>query len=156
MAQQQTLIAFMTKGGVTGENAEMIAGVLRDDFGHMVEVVNMKRQKVPDLAPFENVVVGTGVRIGTPYRKARKLLKDKRLAGKRVAIFISSAEAGGDPEAATAKYEKKLCGKVEHMKPVACQAFGGRMPFGNKMDWTDPEKVRVWAHRLGEILKTPG
>ncbi|MCJ2539675.1 MAG: hypothetical protein LN414_00215, partial [Candidatus Thermoplasmatota archaeon] len=61
-----------------------------------------------------------------------------------------------DDSAATAKYEKKLCGKVEHMKPVACQAFGGRMPFGDKMDWTDPEKVRVWAHRLGEILNTPG
>jgi menaquinone-dependent protoporphyrinogen IX oxidase len=155
VGEQKTLIAFMTKGGVTGENAEMIADILRGEFGHHVTVVNMRRQKVPDLAPFDNVVVGTGVRIQTPYRKAKKLLRNKGLADKKVAIFISSAEAGDDPESATAKYEKKLCGKVEHMKPVACQAFGGRMPFGDKTDWTDPETVKEWAYRLGEILKYP-
>jgi len=150
---QHTLVAFQTKGGVTGENAQIIADILREKFGHQVDMVNLKSDKVPDLSPYENVVVGTGVRIQRPYGKARKLLRDKRLSGKKVAIFISSAEAGDDPAEATAKYEKKLCGKVEHMKPVACQAFGGRMPFGNKTDWTDPEKVKEWAYRLGEILK---
>ena len=152
---QQTLVAYQTKGGVTGENAEIIAGILRDDFDHKVDIVDLKAQKVPDLTPYGNVVIGTGIRVRMGYGKAKKLLKDKRLSGKRVALFISSGEAGDDPEAATAKYEKKLCGGIEHMKPVACQAFGGRMPMGPKTDWTDPERVKAWAYRLGEILKYP-
>ncbi|UCC93010.1 MAG: hypothetical protein JSW25_10195 [Thermoplasmata archaeon] len=155
MGEQRTLVTYFTKGGVTGENAQIVADVLRGEFGHHVTVVNMRKEKVPDLEPFQNVVVGTGVRIQRPYRKPRKFLKDKRLRDKKVAIFISSGEAGDDPAAATAKYEKKLCGNLEHMKPVSCQAFGGRFPFGDKTDWTDPEKVREWAYRLGEVLKYP-
>ena len=153
---QRTLIAYQTKGGVTGENAALIAEVLRSGFDHQVDLVNLKTEKVPDLAPYENVVVGAGVRVQRPYGRAKRFVRDKRLADKRVAIYFSSAMAGDDPEGATAKWEKKLCGNVEHLKPVACQAFGGRMPFGDKTDWTDPEKVREWAHRLGEILKHPG
>ncbi len=153
---QRTLIAYQTKGGVTAENAQIIAGVLRDEFEHQVDVVDLKRDKVPDLAPYENVVVGAGVRVQRPYGKAKRFVKDKRLADKRVAIYFSSAMAGEDPEGATAKWEKKFCGNVEHLKPVACQAFGGRMPFGDKTDWTDPELVQAWAQRLGEILKHPG
>jgi menaquinone-dependent protoporphyrinogen IX oxidase len=155
MGEQKTLVSYFTKGGVTGENAQIVADVLIGEFGHHVTVVDMRRERVPDLEPFDNVVVGTGVRIQRPYGKPKRLLRDKRLATKKVAIFISSAEAGEDAAAATAKYEKKLCGKLEHMKPVSCQAFGGRMPFGDKTDWTDPEKVREWAYRLGEILKYP-
>jgi len=150
------LIAYQTKGGVTAENASIIAGILQGEFDHQVDIVDLKAQKVPDLAPYENVVVGAGVRIGRPYGRARRFLKDKRLAGKRVAIFISSGRAGEDPEGATVLYERKLCGNVKHLKPVACQAFGGRYPMEGAPDWTDPEKVREWAHRLGEILKHPG
>lgn len=153
---QRTLIAYQTKGGVTAENASIIAGILQGEFGHQVDVVDLKAQRVPDLAPYENVVVGAGVRIGRPYGRAKRLVKDRRLADKRVALFFSSAMAGTDPEGATARWERKLCGKVEHFKPVACQAFGGRMPFGDRTDFTDPEKVRDWAHRLGEILRHPG
>jgi len=153
---QRTLIAYQTKGGVTAENASIIAGILQGEFDHQVDIVDLKAQRVPDLTPYENVVVGTGVRVQRPYGRARKFVRDKRLADKRVAIFFSSAMAGTDPEGATVKWERKLCGKVEHLKPVACQAFGGRMPFGDKTDWTDPEKVREWARRVGEILKHPG
>ncbi len=154
---QRTLIAYQTsKTGVTRENANIIAGVLRDEFDHQVDVVDLKADKVPDLARYENVVVGAGIKIGRPYRRPKKLLKDKRLVGKRVAIFISSGMAGDDPEGATAKYERRVCTEWERIRPVACQAFGGRMDFGEETDFRDPEKVREWAHRLGEILKHPG
>lgn len=154
---QRTLIAYQTsRTGVTRENANIIAGVLREEFDHQIDVVDLKAERVPDLAPYENVVVGAGVKIGRPYRRPKKLLRDKRLVGKRVAIFISSGMAGEDPEGATAKYERRVCTDWEAIRPVACQAFGGRMPQPGAPDWRDPDRVREWAHRLGEILKHPG
>jgi menaquinone-dependent protoporphyrinogen IX oxidase len=149
------LIAYQTKGGVTAENAQIIAGILREDYGHQVDVVDLKVKKDPDLAPYQNVVLGAGVRIQRPYGRAKRFIKDRRLTEKRVAIFFSSGMAGSDPEGATAKWEKKLLRKTPYLRPVACQAFGGRMPKGRGPDWTDPEKVREWAHCLGEILASP-
>lgn len=152
---QRTLIAYQTKGGVTAENAAIIAGILRDEFGHQVDVVDLRTTKAPDLAPYQNVVIGAGVRIQRIYGRAKRMVRQPDLAGKRVAIYFSSGMAGDDPEGATAKWSGKLLRKAPHVRPVAVRAFGGRMPKGRGTDWTDPEKVRVWAHDLGEILSTP-
>ena len=46
MVGKKTMIAFATKSGVTGENAKIIAGVLREDFGHEVEVVDLMKGKM--------------------------------------------------------------------------------------------------------------
>jgi menaquinone-dependent protoporphyrinogen oxidase len=150
----RTLLAYATKGGVTGENAEIIAGVLRDDFGHQVDVVNLMRARAPDIAPYDVVIIGSGVRVFRWYGKAKRLLKDKGLADKKVAIYLSSGMAGEDHDKAVSKFIDGVLAKYPHVRPVAAEAFGGRFPGGKaKMDFTDPEKVRAWAHELGEKLK---
>jgi menaquinone-dependent protoporphyrinogen oxidase len=153
VTQQRTLVAYATKGGVTGENALIITEVLRTDYEHQVDLVNLKERKVADLSPYDTVVIGTGIRIGRWYGPSRRLFKNRGLADKRVVVFLSSGEAGEDAEKATAKYSEKICSKYEHLKPFEFAAFGGRMPGNEKMDFTDPEKVREWAHELGEKLK---
>ena len=85
MAGNRTLIAYFTKGGVTGENAEIIARVLRDDYDHQVDVVNLKEQRMPDVASYDNVIIGSGIRIGMWYGKARKQLKNPRNATRKKA-----------------------------------------------------------------------
>lgn len=152
MTSQMTLVAFETKRGATAEYASILGGVLHGDFDHHVDMVNLREQKVPDLAPYDNVIVGSGIRIQRVYGKFRKLLKDKRLAEKRVAIFLSSGEAGGDPYKATKKYIGRIEKKYPHLNPVAAQAFGGVYPNG-KSDFREPETMRKWAHELGEKLK---
>ncbi len=151
MTGKRTLIAFATKGGVTGENAEIIAGVLREDFGHEVDVVNVMKAKMPGIAPYDNVVIGSGVRVARWYGKAKKLLKDKGLAKKRVAVYVSCGTVGtgeGHPKA-MAKFVDRVVAKHPHLNPVAKEAFGGRMPIGDRTDFTDPGKVRAWAAELG-------
>ncbi len=150
---QRTLVAYATKTGVTGENAQIIAEVLSAEFEHQVDLVNLKERKVTDLSPYDNVVIGSGIRIGRWYGPSKKLFKNKGLADKRVVVFLSSGEAGEDAEKATAKYSEKICRKYEHLKPFEFAAFGGRYPGREDTDWTDPEKVRRWAHELGEKLK---
>jgi menaquinone-dependent protoporphyrinogen oxidase len=153
---QRTLIAYQTKTGVTAEYASIIAGVLSGEFGHQVDIVDLKQAKVPELTLYDNIIIGSGIRIGRLYGRSKKLFKDRRLADKNVAVFMSSGEAGeaDDPSQVTAKYERKIRDKYSHFRPVSCIALGGAYPNKyEKMDWRDPEGCREWANKLGETLK---
>ncbi|MHA2183868.1 MAG: flavodoxin domain-containing protein [Promethearchaeota archaeon] len=150
MNGKKTLIAYVTKSGVTGENAEIIAEVLKEQYQMQVDLVNLKENSKPDLSQYHNVIIGSGVRIGMWYGKAKKILKNK-FNDKKVAIFLSSGMAG-DPatyDEAISKFIDKKLEKYPHIKPIATEAFGGRY---REDDWTDPEKVRAWADELGKKL----
>lgn len=151
----RTLIAYATRGGVTEEAASVIATVLRDKYGFEVDVVNLKKDPSPDLSRYGNVIIGSGVRIQRWYKEALRFL-EKDFEGRRVAIFLSSLEAG-DPKShddAITKYIKRVLAKYPHVKPVAAEAFGGRMKILGRTisDSRDMEKVRAWAEELGKKL----
>lgn len=154
MSSNRTLIAFATKGGVTEENANIIAEILREKHGFEVDVVNLVKNRPPDLDPYQHVFIGSGIRMGMWYRKAARLLKHD-FEGKKVVLFLSSCSAG-DPKSyddAIKKYIKNVLEKYHKVNPVAFEAFGGRMEMGNeKIDNTDKEKVRKWADEVGRKL----
>lgn len=150
----KTLIVYVTKSGVTEENAKIIADILKANYNFDVDLVNLKTSSKPDLNQYENIIIGSGVRMGMWYGKAKKFLKNN-FENKKVAIFLSSGMAGV-PESydeAVSKFINKKLEKFPHLKPVATEAFGGRYSgrFGNE-DYTDPEKVKFWAIELGKKL----
>lgn len=49
MSGDKTLIAYVTKGGVTGEYASIIASILREKYGHEVDLVNLRENPSPNL-----------------------------------------------------------------------------------------------------------
>lgn len=61
MGQNKTLIAYETKGGATEESAYKIADTLCSTYGLEVDIADLKEQKVPDLAQYQNIVIGGGV-----------------------------------------------------------------------------------------------
>ena len=151
--ENKTLIAFVTKGGVTGENAQIIGDVLKNNHGFDVDVINLKETSKIDISDYNNVVVGGGIRAQMWYRKPIKFLKKNDYTGKNLAIFFSSLEAG-DPEnhdKAISKYiTKKIIDKLQ-LNPISYEGFGGRA-FGE--DATDPDKVKTWADELGKKLSS--
>jgi menaquinone-dependent protoporphyrinogen IX oxidase len=153
MTKGKTLVAYVTKGGATGEAAELIAETLREKFSLEVDVVDLKKQKHPDIAPYDNVVVGGGVRGGKVYDEAVAFVKQD-FGGKRVAVFTCSGTAG-DPskeQEATEKYviEGLLAGS--NVTPVLIGVFGGCMKMLGKTlyDNRDPSKIRAWAEEVGK------
>ncbi len=153
MDGNKTLIAYETKGGATEEAARKIAEVLRSKYGLEVDLVDLKVQKVPDLAQYRNVVIGGGVRAGKVYNKALKFLEND-LSGKHVAFFVSSAQAGtpGSYENAKVKFVENTLAKYPKINPVATEAFGGRIKILGKTvtDNRDMAKVEAWAEELGK------
>jgi menaquinone-dependent protoporphyrinogen IX oxidase len=152
----KTLIAFATKGGVTAESARVIAEVLETQFGHEVEVVDLKENKSPDISPYNNIFIRSGIRIGRWYGRAKKMLKND-FRDKKVVLYLSACSAG-DPEKhdeAVIKYMTAKLEKYPHLGIVAAEAFGGRMKMSgkNQVDTYDPEKVKAWAEEVGKMLK---
>ena len=86
------LIVYGTRYGATASTSEEIAKVLREeDFN--VRVVNAKDERVEDIAEYELIIVGSGMKINRWTKEPEQFLnKFKReLQHKKVAIFVSSA-----------------------------------------------------------------
>jgi menaquinone-dependent protoporphyrinogen oxidase len=153
MDGNKALIAYETKGGATEEAAQKIAEILRSKYQLEVDLVDLKEQKVPDLSQYRNLVIGGGVRAGRVYAKVLKFLEND-LSGKRVAFFVSSAEAGspGSYEKAKIKFVENTLAKYPKINPVATEAFGGRIKILGKTvtDNRDMVKVEAWAEELGK------
>ncbi len=153
MDGNKALIAYETKGGATEEAAQKIAEILRSKYQLEVDLVDLKEQKVPDLSQYRNLVIGGGVRAGRVYDKVLKFLEND-LSGKRVAFFVSSAEAGslGSYEKAKIKFVENTLAKYPKINPVATEAFGGRIKILGKTvtDNRDMVKVEAWAEELGK------
>ena len=76
MSANKTLIAYVSKGGATEEAARKIAETLRSKFQLEVDLVDLKEQTPQDLAQYQNIIVGGGVRGGKVYGKALKFLEN--------------------------------------------------------------------------------
>jgi menaquinone-dependent protoporphyrinogen IX oxidase len=149
----KTLIAYMSKGGATEESARKIAETLRSKFQLEVDLLDLKKQKSPDLSLYQNIIVGGGVRMGKVYSKVLRFLEND-LSGKRVAFFTSSSWGGtpGSYDNAKAKFVEQTLAKYSKINAVSTEAFGGRIRYFRKtmLDNTDLTKVEAWAEELGK------
>ena len=153
MSISKTLIAYVSKGGATEEASKKIAETLRSKFQLDVDLVDLKKQKSPDLSLYENIILGGGVRGGRVYGKALKFLKND-FSGKKLAFFVSSSWAGtpGSYDNAKSRFVDKNLAKCLKINPVGSEAFGGRIRYFGKtmLDNTDLAKVEAWAEELGK------
>lgn len=147
---EKILVAYVSKGGAAARYAEVIAEVLRG-YGEAVDVVDLRRVKRPPLDGYGRVVLGTGVRIGRVYGRARKFLRGRALKAKKVAVFLASGIAVDEPARAKAKFLDPLVTKAG-IEPVMHDVFPGKLPGPNGAleDRTDPELARRWARELAD------
>jgi menaquinone-dependent protoporphyrinogen oxidase len=151
----KTLVAFFTKGGASEEYAKIIAETLTAN-GLAVEIRNLAHD-VPDVAAFDTVVLGTGVRMFRVYRPWRKVLKQKALSDKRLFIFLSSGTAIEDSDKAVEKFLRPLMDKYG-LKPVSLISFPGKIPekwakLDGKKETMKPEKAKAWAQEIVSLVQ---
>ena len=144
------LVAYFTKGGASEKYAKIIADTLTAD-GFAIEIYNLAHD-IPDVADFNTVVLGTGVRMFRVYRRWKKVLKQKTLSSKALFMFLSSGTAIEDPDKAVNKF---LCPIVKRygLKPKALISFPGIIPekwakLDGEKETMKPEKAKAWAHEI--------
>ncbi len=151
---KKTLIAYSSKSGATEQVAKLIEEVLKEKPGLDVELVNLRKDS-PNIAQYENFIVGAGVRAGKVYSEALDFL-NQNFSNKKVAFFVCCGGAG-DPkkyDESCANYITNVLARYSNLKPIATEAFGGRMKMLGKtlFDNVDPAKVRAWAENLASKL----
>ncbi len=139
---KKVLIVYGTRYGATESTSEEIAKVLQGE-GLEVKMVNAKKEKVKDISAYDLIIVGSGMQMGKWTGEPEAFLDQfqKELAGKKVAIFVSSAAQ------ALIEYEKKTDEIAKNrqqyleekaarynLKPVSMVIFGGVWDF-NKMNF---------------------
>ena len=151
MSSNRTLVAYVSKGGVTEEYANVIANTLRDKYRLDGYVTNLKKSPMPELAKYANIVVGYGVRMGRPYKEAIKFIEKSDFSDMKVAIFVTSVEPRDE---AISKYINSTLEKHPHLKPVATEVFGGRFKILGRTinDKHDPGRVKLWAEEIGKVF----
>ena len=163
--KNKTLLAYMTKGGATETAAKTIADVLRTKFNLEVDLVNLKKQPSPNIAPYNNVIIGSGVRTGKIYKQALKML-EQDFAEKKVAFFICfcylsslKSQISKDNESQirsiiAEEYIEKALANYPKLKPVLVGASDGCMRILGKMISApiNSTKTVSWAEELGKKL----
>ena len=154
----KALIAFCTRYGATESTSEAIAGVLTEE-GFDVRVVNLKNEKVKDIADYDLVLVGSGMQMGKWCKQSEKFL-DKfqdELRNKKTAIFVSSGsrvilEADNNVEEMEIEWRKYLVEKGEKysLNPVDYAMFGGVWDY-NKMGFLFRKTLIPFKIKLEEI-----
>jgi menaquinone-dependent protoporphyrinogen oxidase len=138
---KKVLIVYGTRYGATQGTSEEIAEVLKEE-GLEVKVVNVKKEKVKEISPYELIIVGSGMQMGKWTREPEKFLNQfqEELANKKVAIFVSSAaRALMEYEKKTEEIEKNRKQYLEekatkyNLQPISMVTLGGVWDF-NKMN----------------------
>jgi len=149
---KSVLLAYTTKGDATSGYAQVIAGVMRQR-GFGVDVVDLKKIPKPELTEYDLVIVGTGVRIGMVYRRAKRLLKRKELQDVPHAIFLSSGIAVENRDKSKHKFLAPLIRRYG-LSPLQADAFPGIIPEGSqRTDHTDHDLAADWAQRLADRIR---
>ncbi len=174
------LVVFGRRHGSTAKIAEEIGTVLVNE-GYDVRVVDAAKETVSEVAGYDVVIVGSGIRMGKWTRETLDFLErfEADLSEKKVALFVSCGYSREPDKVDEARenFLMKVAEKYPSIKPVSLGLFGGvfsfdRYGFGERLifrgikkdlekrgvdtsrpyDFRDWEAIREWARAVTRSL----
>jgi menaquinone-dependent protoporphyrinogen oxidase len=159
------LVAYASSSGSTGEVAQAIGDVLRQEAD--VDVRNVK--DVEQVRTYNAVVLGSSIRAGRWLPEAIRFLENARtaLAERPVAYFITCLaliDETADNRETALSYLEPILRMTPEITPIGLGLFAGSLdaqrasslpvdipPHGDYRDW---EKIRAWAAEIqSKLLK---
>ena len=178
----KALVAYGSRYGTSAEIAEEIARVIKEE-GMEVDLVNIQQIRDCDAAPYDLVIVGSGIKMGKWTKESLKFLQNNKstLAEKKVALFVSCGAANEEDSQAEGqeKYLDEVAAKNLVNQPVATGLFGSvynpdakhgivfnftkrflkkdlekkGLDPTKRHDFRDWEGIRSWARCLAQMFK---
>jgi menaquinone-dependent protoporphyrinogen oxidase len=143
---EKVLICYGSRYGSAGEIAEKIGEIIQNS-GPSVDVINLKKEKVKDLADYDWVIIGSGIQMGKWTKEPLKFLKKNRevLSRKKVALFVSCLSAAEPDKCNMARrdYLDKVNLDFPEIEPVTMGLFGGLI---------DPSKGNIMTKKIMQTL----
>ena len=137
----KTLIAYGTRYGATKETSHYIAKILREEYSLDVDVTDLKENPEIDYTSYSNVIIASGIKMELWTKESLNFMKEKY------------AQAVSD-------FLNKKIAEYPHLKPIAQEAFGGKIPKWNifglifkiqkkKLDSRSWKKIKKWSKEVG-------
>lgn len=157
------LIAYASISGSTGEVAEAIADVIREENA-AVQVSHVR--DVDDVQGFSAVVLGSSIRAGRWLPEAVRFLEDHQTVMSQVpvAYFTTCLAMVNDTEESrkiVLAYMESVLGTAPEITPIGLGLFAGSLdpdrqlfmqvtgPQGDYRDW---EAIKAWAQEIRPAL----
>lgn len=134
----KNLIIFTTKYG----SVEKSANLLKEKLNGETTIVNLKKETVPDIDAFDNIILGESVYMGRTQKELMKFAKNnlQKLLEKRVGLFLNCAEKSEK------KYEQcKNSFPAELYNHAIAKGF-----FGDEITW---EKCSYFHKHIIKMIK---
>ncbi len=155
----KALIVYGTRYGASASTSQEIANILRQE-GFDTYIINAKEEKIKDIAPFELIIVGSGIQINRWTSEPEDFLKKFRnqLASKKVALFVCCGSASQlysdkpvDIDKTKIKYLDEKASKYD-LNPIALGFFGGVYNF-NKTPWWSKKALNAERPKIEASYK---
>jgi menaquinone-dependent protoporphyrinogen oxidase len=116
----KTAIIYTSKHGTTAKVAQMIAERLA---GNQVSIIDLKKEKCPDIHSFEGNILGTSIYAGASSKTMQRFCKGniETLKQKRLALFV----CGMEPESAKRQQELTNAYPQELYECAVSKCFAG-------------------------------
>jgi menaquinone-dependent protoporphyrinogen oxidase len=126
----KTLIIYASKYGCT----EKCSNLLKDKLTSEVKIVDMKKEKVPDINLFDNIIIGGSIYMGKIQKRVNEfcLKNNSTLTNKKLGFFICCM---GEKDIAEKQIKTSFPEELLS-KAIAIEHFGGEFIFG-KMNFLE-------------------
>ena len=133
-----TLIFYTSRHGCTEKTAEILKSKLDD----AVTMVNLKKNKKPDLSAFDTIIIGGSIHAGKMPGSLRKYLANNldALKKKRLALYLCCMEEG---EGAQRQFDEAFPEELRNHASVK-GLFGGEFNF-DRMNFIEKYIVKKVA-----------
>ena len=120
----KTLIVYGTKHGTT----EKCSDFLKDKVRGEVVTINIKKENMPDITEFNNIVIGGSIYMGQIQKEVKNFCMENinALKEKRVGLFICGLNEKNVESQLNNAFPKELLTNA-----VAKECFGGEFIFKN-------------------------
>lgn len=142
----KTLIVYASTHGFARKCAKILAGRLDGE----VVVADLKREKAPDLSPFDAVVVGGSIHAGRVQKAVARYISSNGpgLAAKKRGFFLCCMEEG---EKADKQFKDAFPAELAE-GAVALGLFGGEFDF-DKLGWLQRTIVKKVSGVTASVSK---
>ena len=173
---RRILVAYTSRFGTTGEIAQAIGEVLRDND---TTVDTRRIQDVSSLSGYDAVVIGSAIQYDRWIPEATRFVTTHQdtLARLPVALFFACLAASRHDEKArnqVKRYSDGLRAAFPRVKPLGVAGFAGALDYGkmsflmrlgaravmafmrvNECDYRDWEAIRSWATDIKQAIDPP-
>lgn len=139
----RTLIVYATKHGCT----ENCSKLLKDKLIGEVTTVNIKKDTIPDINSFDNIIIGGSIYVGKIQKEISKFCTENLnlLNEKNIGLFICSMQKDNVETEINSSFPKEL---LNHA--AAKESFGGEFIF-KKMNFFERFIIKTIAKTEKDI-----